>query len=310
MNADVSNSDAIESTEATESTEAIASKQNRMNQENLDRENQNAHDARNREFDAEFNPSLNAPTSDQTTNKTASQKGTSSAGKDYTGTDNSSTVSDANGSPANAISHSGTHPVSDPLFKIDEKIDEKIDAVKPTEVLDQAKQHAQRVLQETQRTASETLGQARTKTTDWLEIQLDQAANGLQQVAQSVRKTGQQFQSQDPQGLGQLSQIANSTADTVEGVAGRLRDATVEEIYSDTQKLARTQPGLFIGGAFALGFLLARFLKSSGSAVSGQTGGTLHTSAINTPNTNSLNSAPVDRQLPVPIDPAPVEARP
>jgi hypothetical protein len=42
-----------------------------------------------------------------------------------------------------------------------------------------------------------------------------------------------------------------------------LRKKDVQQLMQDAQRLARRQPALFIGSAFALGLVAARFLKSS-----------------------------------------------
>lgn len=42
-----------------------------------------------------------------------------------------------------------------------------------------------------------------------------------------------------------------------------LENTNVEELTERTEEFARRQPALFIGGAFALGLVAARFLKSS-----------------------------------------------
>ena len=47
------------------------------------------------------------------------------------------------------------------------------------------------------------------------------------------------------------------------GFSERLKNKDVTELLNDAQRLARRQPALFVGGAFALGLLGARFLKSS-----------------------------------------------
>lgn len=160
-------------------------------------------------------------------------------------------------------------------------------------IVDQAKQQAQKVIEHTQRTAGEAIGQARTKTTSWIETQFDVAADNLNNVAGAVRDTGAQLRSQDPRNLAQIADLASGAAEAVENVSTRLRDATVDDIITETSQLARQQPAFFIGGAFVLGFLLARFLKSTSTA--GSVG------------SNDVNRFPAsnDRLLPVPLDQEP-----
>jgi len=152
-------------------------------------------------------------------------------------------------------------------------------------IVDQAKQQAQKVVEHTQRRAGEAIDQARIRTKGWIETQLDAAADGLDGIAGAVQDTGEQLRAHDPNNMGQVADVAVSTAETVRTVSSRLRDATVDDIIRDTEEFARRQPGLFIGGVFVLGFMLARFLKS--------TSGSAGTSGY-APST--------DRLLPVPIE--------
>ena len=46
-------------------------------------------------------------------------------------------------------------------------------------------------------------------------------------------------------------------------LSGSVRDATVRDIVRATERFARREPLLFLGGAFTLGLFAARFLKSS-----------------------------------------------
>ena len=133
-------------------------------------------------------------------------------------------------------------------------------------IVDQAKQQAQKVVEHTQRRAGEAIDQARVRTKGWIETQLDAAADGLDGIAGAVKDTGEQLRAHDPNNMGQVADVAASTAETVRNVSSKLRDATVDDIMRDTEQFARRQPGLFIGGVFVLGFMLARFLKSTGGA--------------------------------------------
>ncbi len=153
-------------------------------------------------------------------------------------------------------------------------------------IVDQAKQQAQKVVEHTQRRAGEAIDQARVRTKGWIETQLDAAADGLDGIAGAVKDTGEQLRAHDPNNMGQVADVAASTAETVRNVSSRLRDATVDDIIRDTEQFARRQPGLFIGGVFVLGFMLARFLKSTGGATGG-----------------SGYAPSTDRLLPVPIQP-------
>ena len=93
-----------------------------------------------------------------------------------------------------------------------------------------------------------------------LASQKDRATDGLGSVAQAVRQTTQQLRE------GQhdtLAQYVEQAANQLERFSQSLKNKDVNELVSDAQQLARRQPALFIGSAFAIGLLGARFIKSS-----------------------------------------------
>lgn len=121
------------------------------------------------------------------------------------------------------------------------------------------------VLQQASQKASEIADQARTQVISKLDDQKEAAAGSLGSVAQALRQTGQQFRDQDQQPFGQ---VAESAADMVDRFSGFLSERDIHQLIGEAESFARRQPALFIGGAFALGLLAARFLKSSGDGSS------------------------------------------
>ncbi|MBA3258913.1 MAG: hypothetical protein H0T68_05525, partial [Gemmatimonadales bacterium] len=57
--------------------------------------------------------------------------------------------------------------------------------------------------------------------------------------------------------------LADGFADQVDQVAAYLREADFQRLARDVESLARRQPAIVFGAAFAIGLLGARFLKSS-----------------------------------------------
>ena len=93
-----------------------------------------------------------------------------------------------------------------------------------------------------------------------LGAQKDRATDGLGSVAQAVRQSGQQLRDQQHE---TIAQYIEQAGDQLERFANRLKDRNVGDLAREAQELARRRPALFIGSAFALGLLAARFLKSS-----------------------------------------------
>jgi ElaB/YqjD/DUF883 family membrane-anchored ribosome-binding protein len=82
------------------------------------------------------------------------------------------------------------------------------------------------------------------------------AAGALHDVAESLlHGSGDQADG--------VSRYIQQAGEQVRRVADWLEQSDVEELTHRTEDFARRQPALFIGGAFALGLVAARFIKSS-----------------------------------------------
>ncbi|MEX1181955.1 MAG: hypothetical protein WEF86_01880 [Gemmatimonadota bacterium] len=99
-------------------------------------------------------------------------------------------------------------------------------------------------------------GMARTRA----EQQKDRVADGIRSVAEALRKGTQEL----PEDRRQYASLLDTVADRVEGASGYLDSHDMGELATDVRRLAREHTPLFLGGAFALGVIGARFLKSSG----------------------------------------------
>jgi hypothetical protein len=94
-----------------------------------------------------------------------------------------------------------------------------------------------------------------------LTSQKDRAAETAGTVAQAIRSAGEQLKGQDQSGFAQYADMA---AERVEQFSDYLQSRDLREIVVEVEHFARRQPIVFLAGAFALGVLGARFLKSSG----------------------------------------------
>jgi len=104
------------------------------------------------------------------------------------------------------------------------------------------------------------IGKVRERATAQLTAQKDRAVEGIGSVTSAVRQSTQQLRDQQHDTLaGYVEQAANA----IDRLSEQLRAKDLGELFEDAQRLARRQPALFIGSAFALGLIGARFLKSS-----------------------------------------------
>jgi hypothetical protein len=93
-----------------------------------------------------------------------------------------------------------------------------------------------------------------------LSRQKDVATDGLGSVARAVRQSTNQLREQQHD---TIAHYVEQAANQLDRLSSRLKDKNVNELLDDAQRLARQRPALFIGSAFVLGLLGARFLKSS-----------------------------------------------
>jgi ElaB/YqjD/DUF883 family membrane-anchored ribosome-binding protein len=89
--------------------------------------------------------------------------------------------------------------------------------------------------------------------------QKDQAASALHSVAEAVRQSGDQLRQEQPQ----LASLANQAADRVDSASDYIRQHDVRDFVHSAEDFARREPLIFLGGAFAIGLIAARFLKAS-----------------------------------------------
>jgi hypothetical protein len=89
---------------------------------------------------------------------------------------------------------------------------------------------------------------------------MSRAADALGSVAQSLTYSSERLREQD---RGAIGGYVEKAANRVERFADYLQNANPREMADRVENFARREPGLFLGGAFALGLLGARFIKSS-----------------------------------------------
>jgi ABC-type transporter Mla subunit MlaD len=124
----------------------------------------------------------------------------------------------------------------------------------------QAKQAVAPITEQAQETAGQVAEQAKQQALTQLGTQKEHAAGSLDAVAQALRQSGDQLREkqQEP-----LAHLAGTAAERVEQFSSYLRHTDVSDMLRDVEQFARRQPAAFLGGAFTLGVLAARFLKSS-----------------------------------------------
>jgi len=124
---------------------------------------------------------------------------------------------------------------------------------------DQIKDSAGQIKDEAQQRIGAVASQAQDQIKSRIATQKDSAAESLSGVAQALRQTGSQLRAQDQTGaIGLLDEAASQ----VERLSSYLQHNDLNRLVGDLESFARRQPALFLGGAFLVGLVGARFLKS------------------------------------------------
>lgn len=139
------------------------------------------------------------------------------------------------------------------------------DTSKAKDLLNQAKSATGQV-------ASQTLGQVQEKASTFVDTKTSDAAKGLTTIANSVRQFTENLRTNQEAPIAQTAaQYGDTLVSQVEQLAGYLDRADLNKLTRDVESLARRNPAVFIGGAFALGILAARFIKSSSARANSTT---------------------------------------
>ena len=93
-----------------------------------------------------------------------------------------------------------------------------------------------------------------------LTTQKDMATDGIGTVARAMRNTTEELRGQRHE---TLAEYVERAADQLDRLSSGLKNKDVGDLFREAQQLARRQPVFFVGSAFAIGLLAARFLKSS-----------------------------------------------
>jgi hypothetical protein len=130
------------------------------------------------------------------------------------------------------------------------------------ETVVQMQDKAREVTNEAREQVSQVGRQATEEVKSTLATQKENAANELHGVAQALRQTSMQLRDNEQ---GMVADYSNRMAEQVDRLSNYLVERDIDDLRRDAEDFARRRPEIFIGGAFTLGLLAARFLKSSAS---------------------------------------------
>jgi hypothetical protein len=108
--------------------------------------------------------------------------------------------------------------------------------------------------------AKSTVRDARDRAGSSLSEGRRRAAEQMGGIGGALHRTSEQLRREDQ---ARFADVADSVGRQIDRVADYLRDSDGRTIARDIESLARRQPALVFAGAFTLGLVAARFLKSS-----------------------------------------------
>jgi ElaB/YqjD/DUF883 family membrane-anchored ribosome-binding protein len=112
-----------------------------------------------------------------------------------------------------------------------------------------------------QQKAAELKEQGRNKLSDTLDERTTQAGGQARQMAQVLRRTGEQLR-EEGEGR-QVAGVTEGAADRVERFGGYLERTSGDEFLRDAENFARQRPWMVAGIGVMVGLAASRFLKAS-----------------------------------------------
>jgi ElaB/YqjD/DUF883 family membrane-anchored ribosome-binding protein len=131
---------------------------------------------------------------------------------------------------------------------------------KAEEIGKQVQEKASEVGEQVREHGSELAKQAQGKVKSTLETQKKKGVGELSGLAEAVRQTSQTLREQDKEGV---ANYAERAAEQMDRMVQYFDSRDVGELLNETEMFARRHPEAFLGGAFMLGLVAGRFLKSS-----------------------------------------------
>ena len=137
---------------------------------------------------------------------------------------------------------------------------------KAGDAVNQAKQVAGNLTDQAQQKTGQVVDQVKQQATSQASTQKNVAAQSISGVAQAVSGFSQQLRQNNQ---APLAHYTDQASEQLQRAASYLQNHNVGDIVDDVEDIARREPALFLAGAFALGIVAARFIKSSGSRANG-----------------------------------------
>lgn len=133
------------------------------------------------------------------------------------------------------------------------------DELGATDASDQGGEKFARIRDEANKLKAQAADRARTAAQSGKE----KATTTLEGLVQTLHETASRLETQTGP---TAAQYAHRAADALDSLATTLRHKDVDQLLDDARNLVRRNPGVAIGAAVAVGFVMSRFLKATSPA--------------------------------------------
>lgn len=130
---------------------------------------------------------------------------------------------------------------------------------KVSAVASRAKHQGENLIEEGTEKAQEKMHEVGDTARSRADQERTRVAGGIHTVADALRRSGREL----PEDRRIYGQFVSGVADRVDNVSRYLETHNVDDLTREVRRFARDHTPIFLGSAFALGMMGARFLKSS-----------------------------------------------
>jgi hypothetical protein len=123
------------------------------------------------------------------------------------------------------------------------------------------KESVQQIKQTAEETTEQVKHEVQERSRSLFASQTDRIAERLEGMAQAVMEMSPKLREKQQD---TTADYADAAAEKLDRLSRYVRDKNLDDFMEDTRHLIQRQPGYVMAGAFALGFMISRFIKSSG----------------------------------------------
>lgn len=146
---------------------------------------------------------------------------------------------------------------------IDSDLNSKTAADKVQEAAEQAGQKINEATSVAKEQAKRAASQVTDQAKSTVDTRMSEVAHEVDSVADAVRQTTYEIGGDSQT----VARYGERIAEQLDTVSSYLNEKGVEDVLSDLQEFARRQPAVFLGGAFMLGMVVGRFMRSTSNNI-------------------------------------------